>query len=93
MGIANIAAWLLALAWPLAKKVLTMLGIGWLTYEGITTLTNNAIQAAQSNWGQMTGATLQLASLGGIPDMMGIICGAIVARAALIAVGRLGKVA
>ena len=89
---ANLGVWLLAMAWPLAKKVLTMLGIGWLTYEGITTLTNSVIQAAQNNWGQITGATLQLASLGGIPDMMGIICGALVARAALVAVGKLGKI-
>jgi hypothetical protein len=89
----NIAAWLLALAWPLAKKVLVMLGIGWVTYEGITLLTNSAISAAQSNWGAMTGATLQLASLGGIPEMMGIICGAMVAKASLSAVSRLGKLA
>lgn len=85
-------SFLLAAAWPLAKKVLLMLGIGWITYEGLTLATNAVIQSAQANWGQMTGAALQLCSLGGIPDMLGIICGALVARASLMALGKLGKV-
>lgn len=87
-----LAAWLLAIAWPVAKKVLAGLGIGWLTYEGVTTALNAAIAAIQANWGAVTGAMLQLASLGGIPEVMGIITGALVARLAIITVARLGKV-
>lgn len=88
---ANLMVWLLALAWPIARKVLVMLGIGWMSYEAITTLINNVIQHAQSNWGQMTGAALQICSVGGIPSVLGIITGALVARGTFIAVGRFTK--
>lgn len=89
----NLFAWLLLAVVPLAKRVLIALGIGFLTYEGLTTMANQVVGAAVANWGQMTGAALQLCSLGGIPEMLGIICGAFVAKAALFAVGHLGKVA
>ena len=89
----QLITWLLAAAWPVARKVLVMLGIGWVSYEGVTTLTNNIISVAQANWGQVSGAVLQICSIGGIPQMMGIICGAIVARASLAAVSKLTKMA
>lgn len=89
----NLFAFLLAAAWPIAKKVLVMLGIGMITYSTITPLVNSVIAAAQSNFGQMTGAALQLCSLGGIPQVMGIISGALVARVSFIAAGKLGKIA
>jgi len=90
---ANLFVWLLAAAWPIAKKVLFMLGIGMVSYTALTTLINSVVSHAQSNWGQMTGAALQLSSLGGIPEMLGIITGAMVARASFAALGRLTKVA
>ena len=83
-------AFLIAAVWPLARKVLVMLGIGIITYAGLTTLLNSLINAAVQNWGQLTGAALQLSSLGGIPQMLGIIAGAMVARVTFMAVGRLG---
>lgn len=89
----NIGVWLLAIAWPVAKKVLVMLGIGFVSYAGISTLTSNVIAHAQSNWGAVSGAMFQLSSLGGIPDVLGIICGALVARASLMAVDKLQKIA
>lgn len=90
---ANLFAWLLAAAWPIAKKVLLMLGIGWATYEGLTALVNSVIGHAQSNWGAVSGAVLQISSLGGIPEVLGIICGALVARGTFMVAGRLTKIA
>lgn len=87
-----IGAWLLAMAWPIAKKVLQILGIGWVSYEAVTTLTNNVIGLAVSNWGQLTGAALQISSLGGIPTVLGIITGALVARGSFIVTNRLTKI-
>lgn len=89
---ANLFAWLLAAAWPIAKKVLVMLGIGMVSYTALTTLLNAVISNAQSNWGQLTGAALQLCSLGGLPDFLGIVTGALVARASFMALGRLTKI-
>lgn len=85
-------AFLIAAIWPLAKKVLIMLGIGFVTYEGLSLLANNAIQAAQANWSQLSITSLQMLSLMGAPDALGIICGALVARVSFIAFGKLGKV-
>ena len=89
---ANLFAWLLAAAWPISKKVLVMLGIGMVSYTALTTLLNAVISNAQSNWGQLTGAALQLCSLGGLPDFLGIVTGALVARASFMALGRLTKI-
>lgn len=89
---ANLWAFLLAAVYPLAKKVLIMLGIGWITYEALTALVNSVINAAVTNWGGVTGAALQLSSLGGIPQVLGIICGALVARVSFVLVAKLGKV-
>jgi len=85
-------AFLAAAAWPLVRKVLVMLGIGVLTYGALTTLVNSIIGHAVANWGQLTGAALQLSSLGGIPECLGIICGALVARVAFLAVGKIGVI-
>ena len=90
---AQLFAWLLAAAWPIAKKVLVMLGIGFVTYEGLTTLLNNVISHAQTNWSQMPASTLSLLSMLGASDAIGIICGAMVARLSYAVVGRLTKIA
>lgn len=88
----NLAAFLLSLAWPLAKKVLVALGIGWATYEGLSVLAGAVQTQVISAWGQLGGTTLQLLSLGGWPQAVGILLGALAARAALLAVGKLTKV-
>lgn len=84
---------LLAAVLPLVKKVLLGLGIGWISYSGATLLMSNVIAQVQGAWGGMTGTMLQIASLAGIPESLGIICGALTARVALVAVDRFGKVA
>lgn len=88
----SLFAWLMAAAWPIVKKVLLMLGIGFITYESVNTLTDSVINSAQSAWGGMTGSALQIVSLAGMPEAMGIVAGAFAARAALVAVGHMGKV-
>ena len=87
----NLYAFLLAAAWPLARKVLVMLGIGTITYTARTALIASVVSHAQANWGQVSGAVLQLSSLGGIPQVLGIICGALVARGTFVILARLGK--
>jgi len=88
----SLAAWLLALAWPLAKQVLLALGIGWLTYEGLS-LVGAQVQAEIIGlWGQVSADTLKMASLIGIPQSLGIMLGALAGRIALVSVARLGKV-
>lgn len=88
-----LAAWLIAIAWPIAKKVLSMLGIGWVSYQGVVALTSSVVSAAQQNWSQASGAVLQISSIGGVPEMLGIVTGALVARASFIVLEKLTKIA
>lgn len=88
----NLAVWFLGLVGPLAKKVLLMLGIGTLTYAALTPLINSIISNAQSMFGQIGGTTAQLIGLAGIPQVFGIIAGALVARVSFISLNKLGKV-
>jgi len=89
----NIWAFLLAAAWPLAKKILTSLGIGVLTYQGLTLVAQQLESAIVGAWGQVGGVTLQILSLAGIPQALGILIGGFTAKAALVAIGRIGRVA
>lgn len=88
----NVAAWLLALAVPIARKILVALGIGWLTYESFGFLVGQLQSAVLGAWGAVGGVTFQILSLAGVPDSLGIILGGFAARAALMAVGKLGKI-
>lgn len=84
-------AFLAAAVGPLAKRLLAAIGFGLITYAALTALVASVVSAAQSAWGGVAGAALQLSSLGGIPEVLGIITGALVARVAYNAVGHLGK--
>jgi hypothetical protein len=91
MALPVAAGWLVSMAWPIAKQVLVALGIGTISYVGLSALAGQAQAAVLDAWGQLGGSVLQLATLGGIPQSIGIILGAINARLAFLVVGRLGK--
>ena len=88
----NIAVWLMGLSVPLVKKVLVALGIGALTYAGLSTIGSQVQAAVVSSWGAMGSTTLAILSIAGVTQSVGIILSALSARIALIAVGRIGKV-
>ena len=88
----NLVGWLLALVWPLAKKVLLALGIGVLTYSGLTLLATQAQNEIIALWGQVPASMANMAALLGIPQSIGVILGGVTARVALISVGRLGRI-
>ena len=90
---ANVFAWLLAAALPIARKILVGLGIGWVTYESFGFLVTQLQNAVIGAWGQVGGVTFQILSLAGVPESLGIVLGGFSARAALMAVARLGKIA
>jgi len=85
-------AWLLAAVWPLAKQVLLMLGIGWVTYEAYGLIVDQIAAQMVGYLGGLPSSVLQIASLLGVVEALGITLGALSARAALLAVGKLGKV-
>lgn len=83
---------LIALATTIPGKVLTALGIGWLTFTGVTAAASTIRDSVLAAWGGIPGAVAQIFSLGGVDEAVGVVLGAYVAKAALAAIPKLGKV-
>lgn len=77
------ATWLLQLAGPLAIRVLSVLGMTVMTFTGVVELVRELVTMAQSHWAALPAAVLSLASLAGVPQALGIVAGALVARVTL----------
>lgn len=84
-------AWVLSLVVPIVQRVLVALGLGTIAYTGLSTLGAALTIAVASSWGQVAVSIIAIATLGGIPQSMGIILGALAARLAYMAVGKIGK--
>jgi hypothetical protein len=79
----NVIAWLLTVLGPLAIRVIVALGFTAVSYTGVTALVSQLVTIAQSNWASLPTVVLQLATLSGIPQVMGMIFGAYAARVAM----------
>lgn len=85
----NLAAFLLGMVTPLVRRALVALGLGVVTYAGLAAVASSVSSAVQSNYGQLSGLALELLNMIGAGQAIGIILGAIAARAAFAAVGRI----
>lgn len=86
-------AWLVAIAGPIVKRVLVALGIGVVSYAGLNAVMSQVQSAVTNAWGQMGTVTLQLLTLAGFSDALGIALGALAARLALVSLSHFGRVA
>lgn len=89
----TIGAFLAAAAGPLARRVLQALGIGIISYAGLSVALNGAINELKAAWGGLGGPTLQIIQLAGFQHAIGIICGAMVAKLSFTITERLGRIA
>lgn len=80
---------LVALAAPIAKKVLVSLGIGVATYAAVATALTAVLSSAKSAWGGLAGDALMLIQLAGINTAASILAGALTARVGLQVLKRL----
>jgi Protein of unknown function (DUF2523) len=76
----NFATLLMGLIGPMALRVLTILGIGTVTFTGVSASLQSLIDMAVTNYAGMSADVLALCGLAGIPQAIGIICGALTAR-------------
>lgn len=81
----------LGLSASLPSRVLSALGIGWLTYTGLSTVLGSLISTTMAKWNAIPAAIYQLLSLAGFTDAVGIVTAAMVTRVAIAALPRLGK--
>jgi len=81
----------LLLSTTLPGRVLSALGIGWITFAGLSTVTNSLVTNTMSAWGNLPTVVYQIASLGGLTDFLGIVTASIVTRTAISILPRMGK--
>lgn len=65
---------------PLAKRVLSSIGIGYLSYAAVTLIMEQAINFAKDHYVGLPSAVLGLAGLAGIGQGLGIISAAMLFR-------------
>lgn len=71
----KLAEWLVALAGPLATRVLAALGIGTLTYAGVDVALSGALGAARSALAGMGADIAGILALAGLFDALAIVAG------------------
>lgn len=86
---ALIGPFLLSITGSVVARVLTSLGMGFVTYTVLSTLTNTVITHINDAYGGLDGITMALMNLSGFTSAVGIIASALVTRASLLAVKKL----
>jgi cell division protein FtsX len=88
----SLASLLGAIVPLLATRVLVSLGIGTVTFVGLSAAFGTAAGFVQSYFGSIGGDAANLISLMGVGSAMGILLGALSARLSMIALSKLAKV-
>ncbi len=78
-----LATWLLSLVAPFVVRAVLALGFTAITFTGVTVALDSLVSLAQSNWSAISADVLQLATLSGIPQVLGMIMGAYAGRVAV----------
>lgn len=78
----NLALWFVRLAGPWVIQALKEVGIGFVTYEIMSTILDNMIGVAMSNFSLIDSSTAAFLAMSGVTNALGIISGALVARVA-----------
>jgi hypothetical protein len=82
---------LAAAAAPIVRTVLVSLGIGAITYTGLTLVLDQVVQHVQTSYGQLPASAAQIADLLGVGEALGILLGAMAARVAYASMKKIGK--
>lgn len=86
----NWSAWLMALGGPLARRVLASLGIGMVSYAGMSALLESTFDLVVTQLAGLGAETAAILARGGVFDALAIGAGGMLAAASLLAFKRLG---
>ncbi len=89
---ASFGVYLASVSVPIAKRVLSGLGVGVVTYIGLDAVLLQVKDMVIQNWGVMPSGVLTLMTLSGVTQGVGIILGAISARFTMLQLSALGRV-
>jgi hypothetical protein len=81
-----LATFLLSITGSVAARVLTALGIGIISYAALSTLANQAVSAAETNYYSIQATVLALINMGGIGKSLGILTSALITKATMLAI-------
>jgi hypothetical protein len=85
----GLGSWLVGLASPIARRVLSSLGIGVVTFVGVDLAVSNIVGMAKSSWAGADAVLVGLLNLAGVGTSMSIIAGAVTSRLALMVMKRM----
>lgn len=85
----TLGGFLAAAAGPIAKRVLSSIGIGVVTYAGVDLAVNALLSQAKSAWAGTVGDVAAYVAMSGANQALSIIAGAIAARVAFMSLKRL----
>ncbi len=74
-----------AAAGPLAKRVLSSLGIGLVSFVGLKEGLDQALGYARASWTGMGGDIAAYLAMGGFNTLLSVLAGALIVRASLYA--------
>jgi len=86
-----LGVWLMSMVTPIVRRVLIGLGIGLVTYTGMSGILSVLQQSIVTSMGGMTGAAAQVAAILGFHDFVGIILGAITTRMTITQLTKWGR--
>jgi len=87
---ANFGGFLVGISGAVAKRVMLSLGLGVVSYAGLALVAAQVRDMVIAHYGAISGSVLALLNLIGFGQAVGIMLGAILARAAYSAVSRIG---
>lgn len=88
---ATLGTFLLGLTGSLVPRVLTALGLAFISYEAFSTLAESFINHVQASYNLINPAILQLINMAGFGTAISIISSALITRVSLQAVTKLGS--
>lgn len=69
---------------PIAQRVLAGLGMGVVTYTGLSLVLSQIQSYVLLNYGLIPSAAAQIMALAGVPQVIGIVLGALVTRFSML---------
>lgn len=89
---ASFGVYLASVSTPIVKRVFAGLGIGVVSYVGLGAVFNQVRDSLLAQWGMVPVAAMQLLSIAGVPEAMGIILGAMACRFSMLQLSAFGRV-
>jgi hypothetical protein len=74
----DLTSWLASISWPIVSRVLAALGMGTVTYTGLTTAVNGYFAMAKASLAGLGGTVMQLLAMAGVFDFLSITSGGVI---------------